>query len=318
MLDQAQVIFQWLLLNKVVLLIKKIRQIELSEFSLTSEQSSILHIIEDRSTMSVREVRDFTMRQPHTTYTILNRMIKMRLLKKMKSKERKGARISLTRKGYNFLSKINVDSLEKTFSAIKMEERRKLLTYLNSLLKKARSLIEISNRPPFLQYIDSDISIDAILDYQKADREAYYFRMWSLLVTTEFAISRLLELELAQFGFTVEQTLILHILKNYPLVSIKELQELTTRQHNSVSILTNRMIKMGLLKKGKSTEWRGAKISLTEKGEKELSRTTTGSLEITFSVLTTEERRQLLTYLNSLLIKALNLLETPTRPHFHE
>ena len=81
--------------------------------------------------------------------------------------------------------------------------------------------------------------------------------LWCLLVRTWYAISRLRELELAQFGLTIEQSSILKIIYvRGGRSTAKELEYLTMRRQHSISTLINRMHKRGLIDKKKEANRR--------------------------------------------------------------
>jgi len=93
--------------------------------------------------------------------------------------------------------------------------------------------------------------------------------LWCLIVRTWYAISRLRELELAQFGLTVEQSSILKIMSlRDGSITAKELEYLTMRQQHSISTLINRMSKSGLVEKVKQPNERRHRIVVTPEGEK--------------------------------------------------
>ncbi len=131
-----------------------------------------------------------------------------------------------------------------------------------------------------------------------------------------FAINKLREMELAKFGLTVEQSSILHIVFNHGgAMTIKEIVDETMRQPNSVYILLNKMVKMGLIHKGKESKSKNVLISITEQGKSLLEKITNISLEEVFSVLREKEKIILVDILNRLLTRSRYLLgigyETP-------
>jgi DNA-binding MarR family transcriptional regulator len=141
--------------------------------------------------------------------------------------------------------------------------------------------------------------------------------LWKLLDNARFAIARLRGMELAQFGLTIEQSTILRTLfENNGSLTTKKLMEVTMRQPNSISVLLNRMIKMGLLKREKNKSGRMHGIHLTQNGEDLIKRVTVASIEMPFAVFTDEEKQQLSISLNKLLENARELLGIPHLPPF--
>lgn len=139
--------------------------------------------------------------------------------------------------------------------------------------------------------------------------------LWKLLDQSRFAIARLRGIELAQFGLTIEQSSILQtLLENDGSLTTKQLEEETMRQPNSISILVNRMVKMGLLRRERSKSRRRHVIYLTQEGEDLIKKVTSVSIEMTFSSLTSEEKQQLTKFLNNLMDNARELLGIPHHP----
>jgi DNA-binding MarR family transcriptional regulator len=138
--------------------------------------------------------------------------------------------------------------------------------------------------------------------------------IWPLLDRTGFAISRLRELELGKYGLTIEQSSILYILSNSKEWSITpgELENITMRQHHSISALTSGMEESGLVRKVKYPDGKRLKIVMTPEGADSYRQTTIASLEESFSALTEKEWDDLSNYLTRLLLKARNLLGLPT------
>lgn len=141
--------------------------------------------------------------------------------------------------------------------------------------------------------------------------------LWKLLDNSRFAIARLRVMELAQFGLTIEQSQILRTLfENNGSLTTKKLMEITMRQPNSISVLVNRMVKMGLLKRERNKSGRMHGIHLTQTGEDLIKRVTVASIEMPLAVFTAEEKRQLSIYLDKLLENARELLGIHHLPPF--
>ena len=125
--------------------------------------------------------------------------------------------------------------------------------------------------------------------------------LWSLLDRAHFAISRLRRLELAQLGLTIEQSSILYILNNRGgCATTRELEDITMRQHHSISSLMNRMTRMGLIKKEKSERSKRFNIVLTWEGRALSIKAPIVSLQMTFSSLSVGDKLRLAGILNTL------------------
>ena len=86
--------------------------------------------------------------------------------------------------------------------------------------------------------------------------------LWLMLGNTWTICTRLQELELGQVGLTPEQATILRIIhENGNATTPRELERVTMRQQNTISILTNRMMRMGLLARVKRPGKRGMRFT---------------------------------------------------------
>ena len=122
--------------------------------------------------------------------------------------------------------------------------------------------------------------------------------IWHLLYRTRFAVLRLRRLELANFGLTVEQSIILYGIRYSGGVSTpKRLEEITLRRQNSISTLTNRMIRSKLLSREKVPGKRRQRLMITSEGCDRVKKATTDSLSDVFSVLSPIEKQSLAKYL---------------------
>jgi DNA-binding MarR family transcriptional regulator len=140
---------------------------------------------------------------------------------------------------------------------------------------------------------------------------------WKILNLTRNSIYRIRELELAQFGLTVEQSMILSLLSNRGgSTTSKTIEDLTMRQHNSISALINRMIKTNMVAKKKNPNTKKTEILITRHGEDLYKKEPIHSLEMVFSSLTEKDNEQLFNYLNILLNKARDLLGISFVPPF--
>jgi DNA-binding MarR family transcriptional regulator len=133
--------------------------------------------------------------------------------------------------------------------------------------------------------------------------------MYPLFHNTDVIISRARELELASFGLTLEQGVLFHtLIKMGGSATLDEISEKTMRQYHSVSTLVNRMARLGLLKKVKYSDKKKFQVSITDKGLNIYSKATCNSLNMIFSVLTTEDQKIFTKYLQLLTEKARKLL----------
>lgn len=132
------------------------------------------------------------------------------------------------------------------------------------------------------------------------------FRLWRYLGHTSYAISRLRELELAQFGLTQEQAYVLDILNvSGGSTTIGDIMHMTLRPHNTISTLVARMAQRGLVDKRQSPEdKRKYEIVMTRKGRELFKKVTRNSITMVFSGLSIEDKRALGSILSRVLSRA--------------
>jgi DNA-binding MarR family transcriptional regulator len=301
----------WKILNRARNSIYRVRELELAQLGLTVEQSIILSLLNNLGGSSTsKTIEDLTMRQHHSISTHINRMTKMDLVAKKKNPASKKAEILITNHGKNLYYKVSIHSLEIVFSSLKGKERERLFSCLNILLKKARDLLGISFVPPFLlNSIDARDNGKNVNQEHNEEKKPTDFEIWMLLNRTRNTIYRLRELELAQFDLTVEQSAILHLLIDRGgITTSKTIEDITMRQHHSVSTLINRMIKMDLVAKRKSPGSKKNEILITKHGEDFYNRVSIKSIEMLFHSVKAKDMEQLISYLNVILEKARDLL----------
>ncbi len=287
--------------------IYKLREMELTNFGLTVEQSSILHIVVDHGGVTtIKEIIDETMRQPNSVYILLNKMVKMGLIRNNRGSKSGSTSISITEHGKNLLEKITSISLEEIFSVLREKDKIALMDLLSRLLTRSRYLLGIGYMAPIAKLLNSEVPEKTKPKY---DRQPSVVTLWSILNNTKFAISRLRELELAKFGLTLEQSSILRIIVDHRgTVSIKEIIDETMHEPNSVYILLNRIKKMGLICNAEQKEIGSTLISLTEDGESMLKKITNITFEVTISRLKAAEKAKFAEMLYKIIDKSGELL----------
>jgi DNA-binding MarR family transcriptional regulator len=126
--------------------------------------------------------------------------------------------------------------------------------------------------------------------------------LWGLLDHAKSLVARARELELSQYGITIEQMSILHaLLINKGSATIDEIASIIVRQHNSVSTLVNRMAESGLVKKEKQNNDRKYRVIITEKARNIANTIPRKSIEMIFVDLSLMEKEQLATCLERLI-----------------
>ena len=127
--------------------------------------------------------------------------------------------------------------------------------------------------------------------------------LWGLLDHAMSLVSRARELELSQYGISLEQMSILHALLILDgSATIDEIASIIVRQHNSVSTLVKRMSNLGLVKKAKPINEKKYKVIITEKARNIVDSIPRKSIEMIFATLSLKDKEQLATYLEQLVM----------------
>jgi DNA-binding MarR family transcriptional regulator len=277
----------WSLLDGTWFAVSRMRELELARFGLTIEQSALLKMIEGNGGSASTGVLEYlTMRQPHSVSTLVARVAKMGLLEKKRAEAERRFTVVLTAQGRALLSGVTESSIEAAFSGMAGRKARQLARLLDILQRKALSLIRV----PIMQYIVRDDMKSVPPRTSVASPES----VWSTLDRTRFGIARLLELELAQRGITIEQSAVLrHLRYSGESVTRRDLEEKTLRQHHSISALVNRMLRSGLLAQCTSEGGRSQAVRISTKGLELVNSLTDISIEMTFSSLKSDDKRRL-------------------------
>ena len=135
------------LLNQTTETIFRARQKELDQYSISTSQGAVLFItraLGEKATIS--EISRWLLRKPHTVSEIVSRMEKKGLLKKARVPKHKSIiKVTLTPKGLEAYRKSKKrQSFRNIISSLTLEERRKMVIYLQKL--KDSAVRELGNQ----------------------------------------------------------------------------------------------------------------------------------------------------------------------------
>jgi DNA-binding MarR family transcriptional regulator len=139
-------------------------------------------------------------------------------------------------------------------------------------------------------------------------------KLWTTLVNTKDAISKLRQRELKQYHISAEQTGVLSILRRVPGgLTPAEISRRLLRDPSSVTVILNRMVAKGLISKSKDKKKKNLiRVTLTKKGDDLYSRILKRMcIYGLFAVLSDEQCQQLQACLNTLLAEATGRLNWP-------
>jgi DNA-binding MarR family transcriptional regulator len=144
--------------------------------------------------------------------------------------------------------------------------------------------------------------------------DAYLF---GLLKHSTSMVSRARELELAKYKITMEQMSVLHVLLiNNGSATIDEIATIIVRQHNSVSTIVNRMAKLDLVTIEKRPHQKKYSVQVTEKARTIVGAIPRKSIEMAFANLSLDDKVQLATCLEELILTSSDILGHNHQPPF--
>ena len=142
----------WVLLDQTRDVIAKARELELDYYKLSRVQVAVLFILlaENRG-VTIGEICNWNVREPNSVLSLVNRMEKIGLVKKIRDADDDKIRIVIAEKGKKSYTSASRVSIEMIFSVLSEEEKQQLNTSLRKLRSKARELLGIDFIPPFLR-----------------------------------------------------------------------------------------------------------------------------------------------------------------------
>ena len=141
----------WVLLEQTHFAIARARDLELNHYGLTPAQASVLYTLEKNNGKATQDViAQYTMRQHHSVSTLINRMTSLGLVKKVKGSKEKKSSVVITEKARKLYSETERSSIKMILSVLTEAEREIFANYLKLLQDKARNLLGLDYKPPFL------------------------------------------------------------------------------------------------------------------------------------------------------------------------
>lgn len=132
--------FLWVMLHQARDAIFKVREKELKKYNISTIKAAVLFNIQAIGyEATASEIARHLLRESHSVSTILGRMEKQGLVKKVKDLDRKNVvRVYLTDKGKEvYLEAAKRESICEIMSCLSDEERRQLISSLNKLRNEA-------------------------------------------------------------------------------------------------------------------------------------------------------------------------------------
>jgi DNA-binding MarR family transcriptional regulator len=126
-------------------------ELELAQYGVNFPQARILFMLNrENRPVTIQELSQWVLRELNSVSILINKMETAGLVQKTRIPGDKKTYISLTDGGSELFNRITSKAPDMIFSALTDSERKELETYLKKLLKKARNLLGMDFKPPFL------------------------------------------------------------------------------------------------------------------------------------------------------------------------
>jgi len=133
--------------------IQKAVKLELAQYQISQSQVKIMHMLaQNDGGLTLNQLSEFAIRELNSITTLISRMHKKGLVKKVKRPGHNKTYVVLTDKGMDIYDNtVTERSIMLIFDALSEEEKKQLASLLSKLQTKARDLLGLDYRPPFLQ-----------------------------------------------------------------------------------------------------------------------------------------------------------------------
>ena len=141
----------WVLLDQTRDVISKARELELAHYKLSRVQAATLFmLLVVNKELTISEISNWNIREPNSVLSLINRMEKLELVQKIRDPDDDKIKIVATEKGRESYLNASRMSIEMIFSILSDEEKQQLGSSLKKLRSKARDLLGVDFKPPFL------------------------------------------------------------------------------------------------------------------------------------------------------------------------
>jgi len=107
-------------------------------------------LTQEKSGMTQGDLSKWLLRNLNTVSTLISKMGKEGLVEKTKNKEDGKVYVTLTQKGSDEWNKASERAIFLTFSVLSQKERKQLKVLLKKLRTRARNILGLDFKPPFL------------------------------------------------------------------------------------------------------------------------------------------------------------------------
>ena len=133
--------------------IQKAVKLELAQYQMSQSQVKVMHMLaQNEEGLTPAQLSEFAIRELNSMTTLINRMQKKGFVKKFKKDGDSKTYVILTDKGMDIYNNtVTERSIFLIFDTLSEEEKKQLTSLLSKLQSKARNLLGLDYKPPFLQ-----------------------------------------------------------------------------------------------------------------------------------------------------------------------
>jgi DNA-binding MarR family transcriptional regulator len=142
----------YILLDQTDGIVTNAVELEVKHLRITQPQVKILTILSRQDTpVTLEELSNWTLKEFNSVSTLINRMEKKGLVKKIKKNNNLKTYVTLTEKGSKLYHKgVTERSIHLIFDELSEEERKQLKDLLKKVRNTTRELLGLDYKPPFL------------------------------------------------------------------------------------------------------------------------------------------------------------------------
>ena len=133
--------------------IQKAIKMELAQYQMSQSQVKVMHMLaQSEEGLTPGQLSESAIRELNSITTLINRMQKKGLVTKVKKDGDQKTYVVLTDKGLDIYNNtVTERSITLIFDTLSDEEKNQLTFLLSKLQTKARNLLGLDYKPPFLQ-----------------------------------------------------------------------------------------------------------------------------------------------------------------------
>ncbi len=133
--------------------IQKAIKMELAQYQMSQSQVKVMHMLaQSEEGLTPGQLSESAIRELNSITTLINRMQKKGLVTKVKKDGDHKTYVVLTDKGFDIYNNtVTERSITLIFDTLSDEEKSQLTFLLSKLQTKARNLLGLDYKPPFLQ-----------------------------------------------------------------------------------------------------------------------------------------------------------------------